>query len=106
MDGKQGPDVASSMADRGDEELQAVLGICGCTLRKRRLAEDRARILAQFRRLNELNSSLEALETGRRLAVVLASAPGVTSGPAACPKHSDAVERLRRAINVIARRDT
>ena len=106
MDGKQGPQVVASMADRGDEALQDVLGDCDRTLRNLRPAEDYPRVLAQYRRLNELNSALDALETWRRLAVVLAGTPGVTSGPAASPMHPSAVERLRRATNVVARRDT
>ncbi|MCI9871770.1 hypothetical protein [Arthrobacter humicola] len=104
MDGKQGPDEASSVAGHGDEDLQELLAFCSRVLRDQRQPEDRAGILEQYRRLDELHSAIDALLMRFRLDVFLGSVPGVT--PGSSPMASEAVERFRRAINVIARRDT
>ena len=105
MDGNQGPDVASSVAVRSDDDLQELLAFCARTLRDVRQAEDRAGIIEQYRQLDELRSAIDALVTRLQLDVFLGGVSGVTFGPGRSPMASEAVERLRRAINVIARRD-
>ena len=107
MDGEQGPEVASSVAGRSDDDLQDLLAFCARMLRDMRQAEDRAGIIEQYRRLDELRSAIDTLLTRLQLEVVLVSVPGVTFGPGRSPMSSEAVERLRRAINnVIALRET
>jgi hypothetical protein len=106
MDGKQRRDVALSVAGRGDEELRDVLRLCSRTLRDVRMAKDPAEIIEQYRRLDEFGSALDTVRTRLQLAVVLGSVPGVVSGPGRPPINPEALARLRRAINVIARRDT
>jgi hypothetical protein len=105
MDGKQGPQGVPSRASHDDDGLQDLLAFCARTLRDRRPAEDSAGLLEQCRRLDELISALDAMQMRLRLALVLGGKGG-TSGPGTSPMHFEAVERLRRAINVIARRDT
>ena len=75
-------------------------------LRDMHEAEDPAGIIEQYRRLEELNSALGTLLTRLQLAVTLGSVQGVTPEPGGSPMASEALGRLRRAINVIARRDT
>ena len=104
MDGNQGPDVASSVAGRSDDDLQDLLAFCARILRDVRQAEDPAGITEQYRQLDELRSAIDALLTRLQLDVFLGSVSGVTFRRS--PMASEAVERLRRAINVIARRDT
>ena len=106
MDGIQGPEVASSVAGRADDEFQELLAFCTRTLQDIRQAEDRAGIIAQYCRLDELTSALDTLRTRLEIDVVLGSVPGVTTGPGSSPMFSEAVQKLRTAINVIARRDT
>jgi hypothetical protein len=116
MDGNQGPDVASSVAGRGDAGvsragcgdggLQDLLAFCARVLRDVRQAKDPAGMVEQYRRLDELGSAFAALLTRLQLEVFLGSVPGVTLGPGRSPMATEAVERLRRAINVIARGDT
>ncbi|SDK82505.1 hypothetical protein SAMN04487913_103296 [Arthrobacter sp. ok362] len=106
MDGNQGPEVASSVAGRGDDDLQDLLAFCARTLRDLREAEDRAGLIEQHRRLEELNSALDTLLTRLQIAVVLGRVSGDIPGPRPSPMASEAVERVRRSINVIARRDT
>jgi hypothetical protein len=110
MDCNQRPDVASSVAGRGDDELQNLLAFCAGTLRDMRQAGERAGIIEagifeQYRRLDELRSAMDTLLTRLQLAVLLGRLPGVTSGPGRSPMDSEAVERIRRAINVIAGTD-
>lgn len=106
MDGNQGPDVDSSVAGRSDGDLQDLLAFCAHVLRDVRQAEDPAGIIEQYRQLDELGSAFDALRTRLELNVFLGSVSGVTLGPGRSPMATEAVERLRRAINVIARRDT
>lgn len=106
MDGKQGPHAVPPTAVRGDDGLQDVLAVCARTLRDLRPAEGIPGLLERCRRLEELNSALDAVLTRLQLAVVLDGCEGVTSRPGSSPMHSQAVERLRRAVNVIARGDT
>lgn len=106
MDGKQEPDEALSVAGRGDDDLQELLAFCSHVLRDLRQAGDRAGIIGHCRRLEEFHSAIDALLTHFRLSVALGSVSGVTPGAGSSPMASEAVERLRRAINVIARRDT
>ncbi len=106
MDGKQGPDVASSVGGRGGDDFQDLLAFCVRTLRDIRQAEDRAGIIKQDRRLDELKSAIDTLLTRLRLDAILGSVPGVTAEPGFSPLGSEAVERLRTAIIVIARMDT
>lgn len=106
MDGNQGPDEASTGAGRIDDDLRDLLAFCERILRDVRQAEDPAGIMEQYRQLDELGSAFDALRTRLELEVFLGSVSGVTVGPGGSPMASEAVERLRRAINVIARRDT
>lgn len=106
MDGNQGPDVTPSVAGRGDGGLQDLLAFCARVLRDVRQAEDPAGIIEQYRQLGEFGSAFHALRTRLELEVFLGSVPGVTLGPGGSPMASEAVERLRKAKNVIARRDT
>ncbi len=106
MDGNKRPDVASSVAGRGGDDFQDLLAFCARTLRDIRQAEDRDGIIEQYRRLDELKSAIDTLLTRLRLDVILGSVPGVTAEPGISPLASEAAERLRTAINVIARRDT
>ena len=107
MDGIQGPDVASSVAGRSRDGLQVLPAFCSRVLRDMRQAEDRAGIIEQYRRLDELDSAMDdALLTRLRLDVALGGVSGVTPGSGSSPMASEAVERLRGIINVIARRDT
>ena len=106
MDGNNGPDEASSVAARGNDELQDLLRTGAHILRYMHQAEDPAGVIEQYRRLEELNTALDTLLTRLQLAVVLGSVPGVTPEPGSSPMASAALGRLRRAINVIARWDT
>ncbi|WP_024367592.1 hypothetical protein [Arthrobacter sp. TB 26] len=106
MDGNQGPDEASSVAASGNDALLDLLRTVDLVLRDMHRAEDPAGGIEQYRRLEELNSALGTLLTRLQLAIVLGSVPGVTPGTGSSPMASDALGRLRRAINVIARRDT
>lgn len=106
MDGNQGPDEASSVAASGNDALLDLLRTVDRVLRDMHRAEDPAGGIEQYRRLEELNSALGTLLTRLQLAIVLGSVPGVTPGTGSSPMASDALGRLRRAINVIARRDT
>ena len=114
MDGNQGPEVVPAgdgdygfgRAGSSDDGVQDLLAFCSRVLRDLRQAEDCAWILEQYRRLDEFHSALDALRTRLQLDVFLGSVSGVTLGSGRSPMASEAVERLRRAINVIARRDT
>ncbi|SDL35893.1 hypothetical protein SAMN04487916_10842 [Arthrobacter sp. ov407] len=106
MDGNQGPDVASSVTGRSGDDLQDLLAFCAHVLGDVRQAEDRAGMIEQYRQLDELGSAFDALRTRLELDVFLGSVSGVTLGSGRSPMATEAVERLRRAINVIARRDT
>jgi len=114
MDGNQGPEVVPAgdgdgglgRAGSGDDGVQDLLAFCSSALRDVRQAEDPAGMIEQYRRLDELHSALDGLRTRLQLDVFLGSVSGVTLGPGRSPMASEAVERLRRAINVIARRDT
>ena len=114
MDGNQGPEVVPAgdgdyglgRAGSSDGGVQDLLAFCSRVLRDLRQAEDCAGILEQYRRLDEFHSALDALRTRLQLDVFLGSVSGVTLGSGRSPMASEAVERLRRAINVIARRDT
>ena len=104
MDGNNGPDDASSVAARGNDELQDLPRTR--ILRDMHQAEDPAGVIGQYRRLEELYSALGTLLTRLEVALVLGSVPGVPPEPGSSPMASEALGRLRRAINVIARRDT
>lgn len=111
MDGKQrqknvASSAASSAVGRGHEELRNVLALCDRTLLDVRTAQDPGGIAGLHRRLNEFGSALATVRTRLEVAVVLGNVPGVVSGPQGGPVPPEALERLRRAINVIARRDT
>ncbi|WP_160664796.1 hypothetical protein [Pseudarthrobacter sp. ATCC 49987] len=106
MDGNQGPDEALSVAESGNDELLDLLRTVSRILQDVHQAEDPAGVIEQYRRLEGLNSALGTLRTRLQLAIVLGSVPGVTPGTGSSPMASDALGRLRRAINVIARRDT
>jgi len=106
MDGNNGPDEASSVAARGNDELQDLLRSGTRILRDMHQAEDPAGVIEQFRRSEELNSALGTLLTRLQVAIVLGSVPGVPPEPGSSPMASHALGRLRRAINVLARRDT
>ena len=106
MDGNKRPEVASSVAGRDGDDFQDLLAFCARTLRDIRQAEDRAGIIEQYRRLDELKSAIDTLLTRLRLDVMLGSVPGITAEPGISPRVSEEVERLRTAISVIARRDT
>lgn len=114
MDGNQGSEVVPAgdgdggfgRAGRGDDGGRDLLAFCARVLRDVRQAEDPDGAIEQYRRLDELHSALDALRTRLQLDVFLGSVSGVTLGPGRSPMASEAVERLRRAINVIARRDT
>ena len=106
MDGNHGPDEASSVAARGNDELQDLLRTGARILRDMHQAEDPAGVIEQYRRLEELNSALGTLLTRLQVAIVPGSVPGVTPEPGSSPMASDALGRLRRAITVIARWDT
>ena len=105
MDGNHGPDEASSVAGRGNDELQDLLRTDARILRNMHQAEDPAGVIEQYRRLEELNSALGTLLTRLQLAIVLGSVPGVTPEPGSSPMASEALGRLRRPINVTASRD-
>lgn len=104
MDGRQGPDEASSVAGRNGGDVQDLPALCDRTLRDMPQAEDCAGIIEQYRQLDELHSAIDALLTRLRLEVLLVSVSGVTFGPGRSPMASEARERLRRALNVIARK--
>ena len=106
MDGNNGPDEASSVAARGNDDLQDLLRTGVRILRDMHQAEDPAGVIEQYRRLEELKSALGTLLTRLQLAIVLGSVPGVTPEPGSSPMASEALGRLRRAINVITTRDT
>ncbi|GIU56411.1 hypothetical protein [Arthrobacter sp. NicSoilC12] len=114
MDGNQGPEVVPAgdgdyglgRAGSSDDGVQDLLAICSRVLRDVCQAEDPAGMIEQYQRLDELHSALDALRTRLQLDVFLGSVSGLTLGPGRSPMASEAVERLRRAINVIANRDT
>lgn len=106
MDGNNRPHNALSVAERSNDELQDLLRTVDRVLRDMHQAEDPAGIIEQYRRLEELTSALGTLLTRLQLAIALGAVPGVTLEPGGSPMASEALERLRRAVNVIARRDT
>jgi hypothetical protein len=105
MDGSQWPDVVHKAGGRRDD-LQDLLAFCARVLRDVRQAEDPAGIGEQYRQLDELRSAMDALLTRLQLDFFLGSVSGVNFAPEGSPMASEAVERLRRAINVIAPSDT
>jgi len=106
MDDNQESEAVSLVMRRGDDELQDVFRLCADTLRDLRLARTAAGRVEQLRRIDRLGSALANLRIRLELADLLGDVPGVSTGPGKGPADSAALEALRRALNVIARRDT
>lgn len=88
-----------------DHELLSFITMCSRSLREMTLPEDSAGMVEKYRQLDELISAVDTVGTRLEVAVVLGRVPGVTSGMWTSPMASEALDRLRRAINVIAHWD-
>jgi hypothetical protein len=89
-----------------NDELRSLITMGIRSLREVTLPEDSAGMIEQYRQLDELISAVDTVRTRVEVAVVLSRVPGATSGMWTSPMASEALDRLRRPINVIAHRDT